>query len=94
MFADVKPIIENTSMQKYIDDKTNKERTYWIKPIEGYEFHASELDSEIENPETGEFEKEIGFTTGIVTCGVRYDFEKNEREFYTREVVIDANIKD
>lgn len=86
MLVDVKSIIENTTMQKYIDDKTGKERTFWIQPVKGFELHATEFDSEIENPETGEVEKEVGFTTGIVTCSVKYDFEKNEREFYTVEV--------
>lgn len=77
MLKDVTPIIENTSMQEY-DNKT-----YWIKPNEGYKLHAKEFDSETEKPEMGEIIKEVGFTTGIVTCSVKYDFEKNEREFYT-----------
>lgn len=76
MFVDVETKIENTSMQVY-DNKA-----YWIKPNEGYKLHAKEFDSETENPETGEITKEIRFTTGIVTCGAKYDFEKNEREFY------------
>lgn len=83
MFVDVETKIENASMQKYIDDKTNEERTYWIMPNKGYKLHAKELDSETEDPDTGETTKKVGFTTGIVTCSVRYDFEKNEREFYT-----------
>ena len=86
MLIQVDSIIENTSMQKYIDDKTGKERTFWITPNEGYELHAVEFDSEIENPQTGETTKEIGFTTGIVTCGVKYDFKLNKREFYTRPI--------
>lgn len=76
MLVDVETKIENTSMQMY-DDKT-----YWIKPNEGYKLHAKDFDGETENSETGEITKEFGFTTGIVTCGVNYDFEKNEREFY------------
>lgn len=77
MLVDVETKIENASMQEY-DNKT-----YWIKPNEGYKLHAKELDGTTKPSETGETTKEIGFTTGIVTCGVNYDFEKNEREFYT-----------
>lgn len=77
MFIDVDTKIENTTMQMY-DNKT-----YWIKPIEGYKLHATEFDSEYEDIETGEMVKEIGFTQGIITCSVKYDFEKNEREFYS-----------
>ena len=77
MFIDVDTKIENASMQIY-DNKA-----YWIKPNEGYKLHAKEFDSITEKPETGEIIKEVDFTTGIVTCSVKYDFEKNEREFYT-----------
>lgn len=86
MFVDVETKIENALMQIYVNDKTNEERTYWIKPNKGYKLHAKEFDSETENPETGEITKEVGFTQGIVTCGVKYDFEKNEREFYTKKI--------
>lgn len=83
MLKEVDAIIENTSMQKYIDDKTGQDRTYWIKPVEGFKLHAKVLDAEIEGPETGVTTKELGFTQNIVTCSVKYDFESNPEEFYT-----------
>jgi hypothetical protein len=82
MLKEVDAIIENTTMQKYIDDKTGQDRTYWIKPVEGYKLHSIDLDTELEDPETGAKTKEIGFTQGIVTCSVNYDFENNLKEFY------------
>ena len=84
MLINTESKIANTTMQKYIDDKTGKEKTFWLKPLEGFRLHAKELDTE--NPETGEGEP--GFTEGIATCSVKYDFTQNPREFYTIAVNI------
>lgn len=83
MFVDVEPIIENTSMRMY-DNKT-----YWIKPKEGYKLHEKGRDIEDVDPETGKSILILGFNESISTCSVNYDFEKNERGFYT--VPIDEN---
>lgn len=91
MFINTETKIENASMQIYVDDNTNKQKTYWITPNEGYKLHAKEFDIEAENYETGETTKEIGFTQGIVTCSVNYDFEKNERDFYTERIEANGN---
>jgi hypothetical protein len=77
MLKDVTPIIENTSMQIY-DDKT-----YWIKPNEGYKLHEKIRDVEDVDPETGKPILILGFNESISTCSINYDFEINEREFYT-----------
>ena len=84
MLKDVEPIIENTSMQMY-DDKT-----YWIKPNEGYKLHEKGRDIEDIDPATGKPILILGFNESISTCSVNYDFENNEREFYT--VPIDTEI--
>lgn len=77
MLIDVEPIIENTTMQLY-DNKC-----YWIKPNEGYKLHEKGRDIEEENPETGEKILILGFNENVSTCSINYDFEVNEREFYT-----------
>lgn len=77
MLKDVTPIIENTSMQMY-DDKA-----YWIKANEGYKLHEKDRDVEEIDPKTGKLILILGFNESISTCSVDYDFEKNEREFYT-----------
>lgn len=83
MIVDVNPVVENTTMQKYIDDNTKEDRTYWIKPNEGYKLHDKVLDSEDIDPDTGESVNVLGFNTGISTCSANYDFTANPREFYT-----------
>ena len=77
MFVDVEPMIENTTMQMY-DNKA-----YWIKPKEGYKLHEKGRDVVDTDPETGKPILILGFNESISTCSVDYDFEKNEREFYT-----------
>ncbi len=77
MLKDVTPIIENTSMQIY------NNKTYWIKPKEGYKLHEKGRDVEEFDPETGKPILILGFNESISTCSVDYDFEKNEREFHT-----------
>lgn len=77
MLKDVTPIIENTSMQIY------DEKTYWIKPNKGYKLHEKGRDFEYADPETGKSVLILGFNESISTCSVNYDFEQNEREFYT-----------
>ena len=77
MLKDVEPIIENTSMQEY-DGKT-----YWIKPNSGYKLHEKGRDTEDVDPVTGKLVLVLGFNENISTCSINYDFEKNDREFYT-----------
>jgi hypothetical protein len=77
MLKDVEPIIENTSMQIY-DNKT-----YWIKPNAKYKLHEKGRDIEDIDTETGKPILILGFNESISTCSIDYDFEANEREFYT-----------
>ena len=83
MFINVEPIIENTSMLIY-DNKC-----YWIKPNMGYKLHEKDRDVEDIDPETGNPILIFGFNENISTCSINYDFENNEREFYT--IPIDEN---
>ena len=77
MLKDVTSIIKNTSMQIY-DNKA-----YWIKPNKGYKLHEKGRDVKDVDPETGNPILILGFNESISTCSINYDFEKNEREFYT-----------
>ena len=79
------PLIPNTSMKILLIDGV--ETSYYIEPLDGYKLHAKELDEmefdEEMMMETGEIV--LGFTTGIKTCHINYDFEENPREFYAVE---------
>ena len=78
-------LIPNTLMEILLIDGI--ETAYYIRPIEGYKLHAKELDEmefdEEMMMETGEII--LGFTNGIKTCSVDYDFSVNPREFYAVE---------
>ena len=60
-------LIPNTDMEIIFIDGI--ETSYSIVPKKGYKLHAKELD---EVSETDEIV--LGFTTGIKTCGIDYDF--------------------
>ena len=76
-------LIPNTSMKILLIDGV--EVSYYIEPLEGYKLHAKELDENVFDEELMMETDEIrlGFTTGIKTCLMGYDFEENPREFYT-----------
>ena len=73
------PLIPNTNMKILLIDGV--ETSYYIEPLDGYKLHAKELDSE--DDMTGEIV--LGFTEGLKTCGIDYDFLLNPREFYAVE---------
>ena len=77
----VEPIIENTTMEKYVDGN-GIERVYIIAPIEGYVIHNNARDwtEEID----GEEVVKEGFTTGSVSVPITYDFEANPFNLYTK----------
>lgn len=76
-------LIPNTDMQILLIDGV--ETAYYITPKEGYKLHAKELDEIGFDEETMTETEEIipGYTLGIKTCHIDYDFEENPREFYT-----------
>ena len=80
------PLIPNTEMKILLIDGT--ETTYYITAKDGYKLHAKELDEIGFDEELMKETDEIipGFTTGIKTCAIDYDFDKNPREFYTEEI--------
>ena len=85
MYKDIEPIIENTTMQEFIN-KDGKLVGYTILPADGYKLHEKSRDEIVvdENGnETGEVIK--GYTTGLVTAFANYDFIKNPREIYAVE---------
>ena len=63
----------------------NNIKAYKIRPCEGYKLHEKSRDEVVTDEygnETGEIKK--GYTTGVVTAGINYDFEKNPREIYAK----------
>ena len=70
-------LIPNTDMKISLFDGV--EKSYYITPKEGFKLHANELD--FKDDTTGEIV--LGFTEGLKTCGIDYDFSINPREFYT-----------
>ena len=77
----VEPIIENTTMEKYVNNN-NVEVAYFIAPIEGYVIHHNARDwtEEID----GEEVVKEGFTTGSVSVPIIYDFTVNPFGLYTK----------
>ena len=76
-------IIENVIVEEIT---INNNKAYKIRPEEGYKLHEKSRDEVVTDEngnETGEIKK--GFTTGVVTAGINYDFEKNEREIYAEK---------
>ena len=82
MYKEITPIIENTVMQERYSDR-GELINYVIKPSEGYLLHEKSRD-EIITDEEGNSTEEVkkGYTNGIVTVLVNYDFKSNEREIY------------
>lgn len=81
MYKEIEPLIENTLCEAR--EKDGKVVSYLIRPAGGYKLHEKTLDEIVideEGNETGEIKK--GYTMAYVTCGVNYDFEKNESEIY------------
>ncbi len=83
--VDVTPVYENTTMKASYND-SNILRTYRIYPIEGYVLHASTLDREVIDEETGEPTGEIllGYYPypAFGTVPYNYDFAANPKQFY------------
>ena len=79
----VEPIIENTTMEKYVDGN-GIERVYIIAPIEGYVIHNNARDWTEIDPETNEEILFEGFTTGSVSVPITYDFVANPFNLYTK----------
>lgn len=74
-------LIENTTMSLSFIDGTPS--SYSITPISGYVIHDKAADFEDVDPDTGEvLAVNLGYKRGTVSCGARYDFIANPREFY------------
>lgn len=85
-------LIENTTMQKMIDEKTNEFIAYRIIPNEGYKLHSKTRDNEVFDPDTLEptGKIELGFVNypSFVQVGHNYDFEANENQLYAVKDVV------
>lgn len=79
-YIDTTPIIENTTMQIYVNGE-GVQRSYFIRPIEGYVLHDSRKD--YQNPNNLE-ETIEGFATYGVSVPITYDFVANPFNLYTR----------
>ena len=82
-YIDTTPIIENTTMQIYVDGN-GEQRVYFIKPINGYVLHDSRKDWTDIDPETNEEILFEGFSTYGVSVPITYDFEANPFNLYTK----------
>ena len=82
-YISVEPIIENTTMKKYVDNN-NEERAYLIAPIDGYVLHDSRKDWTDIDQETNEEIIFEGFASGSVSVPITYDFEANPFNLYTK----------
>jgi hypothetical protein len=85
-YEEFEPKIENTTMQKMIDEKTDEPIAYRIAPIEGYKLHSESRDEEIVDPETLELtgETKLGYVhyPSFVQVGYDYDFKENQHKIY------------
>ena len=82
MYKEITSIIENTVMQERYNDN-GELINYVISPMEGYLLHEKSRDEMVvdeQGNDTGEIKK--GFTSGIITVLVNYDFDINNREIY------------
>lgn len=73
-------MIENAIIEETV---INNNKVYKIYPKEGYKLHEKTRDEAViddNGVETGEIK--LGYTSGVITAGADYDFEKNEREIY------------
>ena len=82
-FENATPIIENTTMRKYIND-SGVAQQYWIKPIDGYVLHDKNYDEIEYDPDTFEPTGNVtlGYRTSEASVSINYDFVENPREFY------------
>lgn len=81
VYQDVIPsLIENTKMRLRIKD--GNPNSYWITPVEGYVLHDNARDWNVTDPVTGETTHYLGYSHGIASCPVSYDFTANPREFF------------
>lgn len=74
--------IANTTIKARLNEDDSI-RSYWITPNDGYVLHDKNYDTQVideQGNETGEVE--LGFREDTATVGAKYDFEKNENEFY------------
>lgn len=77
---DTTPIIENTTMQIYVDGN-GVQRVYRITPVDGYVLHDNRLDY----PSVEDREIIIeGYTTGRISVPLDYDFTANPFNLYTK----------
>ena len=82
MYRDIETKIENTTMKERYNDN-NELINYVISPVDGYVLHAKSRDEIILDENGNETGKvKLGYTRGIVTALVNYDFEENPREIY------------
>lgn len=82
-YIDVTPIIENTTMKKYIDGN-GEERAYDIAPTIGYVLHDNRKDFAILDEITMEEIIVEGFSTYGVSVPISYDFNANPFNLYTK----------
>lgn len=76
------PIIENTTITPFYN--TNGVQTQWnVRANDGYLLHDNRYDFTYPDPETFEITPMLGYTRGMISVGVNYDFEANPFELYT-----------
>ena len=86
MYKRIKTKLEHATFKARTDADGNI-LSYRISPNEGYRLHEITLDEKVCDEygnETGEIKR--GFTESYVTAGAEYDFAKNERQIYAKEV--------
>lgn len=103
-YIDVKPIIPNTTMQKYINND-GVERTFRITPNEGYVLHDTQYDYPIIDKSTmQEIGTGLGYVGAVVSVEIDYDFLTHkmtdesgntvtvygDRNLYTKERIIET----
>ena len=83
-YISVEPIIENTTMQRYVNNN-GVALTYVISPIEGYVLHDNRKDWYEEYDEEGNpiGEPILGYGRGSVSVPISYDFDANPYNLYT-----------
>lgn len=89
MYKDIETLIENTVMKERYNDN-NELINYVISPIKGYMLHEKSRDEIIMDEYGNETGIKLGYTNGIVTVLINYDFDSNPREIYA---VIITDIK-
>ena len=86
MYRDIETLIENTIMQKRVDEKGNV-INYTILPCEGYKLHEKSRDEIVVDENCNEMrEIKKGYTKGLVTVLANYNFKENPREIYAAKI--------